>query len=646
MPGEVFLPIFSDLDRHFGSFMEKLDGGNNPALFLAAALTSRSSREGHVCLDLDGFAGKPLFPDILEEWGPEVMPERSDMSKTPLPVCLHLPRWEEALRHSPVVGRPGEYKPLILDDRSRLYLYRYWLYEDTLIRFLKGCVEPRAAADFCETVEKGFDWEELEESLRHVFPEERPSSRPFPDWQKIAALAVLRKRFVVISGSPGTGKTTTAARIIALLQQLSRGANLRLALTAPTGKAAVRLEEAMKQACARFNPDFQPGKAMTLHRLLGVIPGSPYFRHRRENPLPYDLVVVDEASLVDLPLMAKLVSALSPTSRLLLLGDRDQLASVEAGAVLGDLCGPGDTAHSFSQPFREDIGKITGAFGSLPATANQGAAIAESIISLQKNYRFDEHSGIGQLSQAVNRGDMDRVLAILNASRYADVDWVPLPDPQGLAAALEEHALPYFKELLHQVKHYDLMNDNRQELFERFERFRILCALRQGPFGVMAVNSLLENLLRSDRLISGEGKWYPGRPVMMTRNDYGLGLFNGDVGLTLPDRDGRGLSVFFRDAEQGFRRFAPFRLPEHETVYALTVHKSQGSEFNEVLMILSDREAPLLTRELIYTGVTRAKKRLSLWGREEILRQAVSRRIDRGSGLRDALWENELERTP
>ncbi|SEM14435.1 DNA helicase/exodeoxyribonuclease V, alpha subunit [Syntrophus gentianae] len=635
---ERFLQVFSDLDRHFGRLMEKFSGRNNPAVFLAAALTSRSCRKGHVCLDLPGCAGKPVIAEVQEDGPADFIP---DIPEGLLPVCPSLSSWQEILRASPVVGRPGEYKPLILDDDGRLYLYRYWFYEDLLIRFLEGCADSHTETDFREAEEPVFNWPELEESLHRVFPGDWPTSEyigkkfeePFPDMQRIAALAVLRKRFVVISGSPGTGKTTAAARILALLQRLKRGSNLRIALAAPTGKAAIRLEEAMKKACGSFSPEFQPEKAMTLHRLLGVIPGSPYFRHNPDNPLPYDLVVVDEASMVDLPLMAKLVSALYPTSRLLLLGDRDQLASVEAGAVLGDLCGLVEGENSYSPAFLENIGKIAGVPFVFPKTAGPQSPLADSIIFLRKNYRFDKESGIGQLSSAVNQGNFEGALSILKSAHFADIGWQVLPESQNLGLGLKNAVLSYFKEYLQAVRN----SEDLERLFTLFERFRILCAFRRGSFGVLAVNVLLENLLRSEGLIYGDGRWYPGRPVMITQNDYALELFNGDVGLTLPDRTDGGLSVFFRDPEKGFRHFAPFRLPEHESVYAMTIHKSQGSEFDEVLMLLSDRETPLLTRELVYTGVTRAKKRLSLWGREDSLRKAISRRTERISGLRSAL---------
>lgn len=643
-PDETLLSCFSDLDRHFGRLMEELAGGNNPDLFLAAALASRSSRGGHICLDLAEYAGKPLVPDVEGEREDERTQEVSEASFLS---CPPLSSWEKTLRTASVVGCPGEYKPLILDGKFRLYLYRYWFYENSLIRFIRECVSPGEAETVLTTVSTLCpDFSDLGKHLHGLFPEDCPSLRSdggnaekAPDWQKIAALAVLRNRFVVISGSPGTGKTTTAARTIALLQRLNRGRTLRIALAAPTGKAAVRLEEAISSAGTGGHSDNRPGKAMTLHRLLGAIPHSPYFRHDRDNPLPYDLIIVDEASMVDLPLMAKLVQALSPACRLILLGDRDQLASVEAGAVLGDLCGPADAARFFTRAFLEDIKKMTGEPALLPISSGNVPAVSDSIVQLQKNHRFTEESGIGRLSRAVNRGDIDRVFDVLNSSRYADLVWKSLPESWELARTLSDSFMPYFKIFMQQVGDHA----NTEDLFDAFERFRILCALRRGPFGVEAVNALVENLLRSEHLISGSGKWYPGRPLMITRNDYTLGLFNGDVGLTLPDRSGNGLSVFFRDPECGFRRFAPFRLPEHETVFAVTVHKSQGSEFDEVLMILADRAVPLLTRELIYTGVTRAKKRLFLWGSEEVLRQAVSRRITRISGLRDALWDSGSE---
>ena len=640
LPNEALLFYFSDLDRHFGRLMEKISGGDNQDVFLAAALTSRSNRGGHVCLDLAEYAGRPLMADIREEPEDEILEE---MPESILLSCPPLSIWRETLLACSVVGTPGEYKPLILDDKSRLYLYRYWSYEDTLVRFIKSCGNPAESEDFRQISNLSLDLSGFGHNLQTFFPEdagqfrfEDDKSKIFPDWQKIAALAVLRNRLVVISGSPGTGKTTTAARALALLQILSRGPKLRIALAAPTGKAAVRLDEAMNSAYARVGLNDQQGKAMTVHRLLGTVAGSPYFRHGPGNPLPYDVIVVDEASMVDLPLMAKLVQALSPASRLILLGDRDQLASVEAGAVLGDLCGPDDAGNFFSQAFRQEIRRMIGESCLPPVPFRHLPPVSDSMVQLQKNYRFDENSGIGQLSRAVNRGDKDRVFSILNSSRCSDIAWENLPDPLGLPRLIEENLIHYFRKYMKMV----INNENPEVIFDYFERFRILCALRRGPFGVVSVNALLESMLRSERLIAGSGRWYPGRPIMINRNDYSLGLFNGDVGLTLSEHGGSGLSVFFRDSEGNFRRFAPFRLPEHETVYAMTVHKSQGSEFDEVLMILSDRDAPLLTRELIYTGVSRAKKGLLLWGREEILRQAISRRIKRTSGLRDALWES------
>jgi len=629
-PDKSIPPFFSPLDRHFGLLLERLSGGNNPALFLAAALASQGSRAGHVCLDLAAFAGKALLPEIPEE-GAE---SSGRVSGESIPFCPTLSNWEEALRKSTPVGEPGQYKPLILDGKSRLYLYRYWFYEDALIRFVRHSVEsPGGALPLPEEALPGESRQRLKEVLQRIFPEDEKHASS-PHWQRIAALATLRRPFTVISGSPGTGKTTTAARIIALLRMLNRGRNLRIALTAPTGKAAIRLEEAIRKADAGLNLEGQPLRAQTLHRLLGAVPGSPSFRYQRGNTLPYELVIVDEASMVDLPLMAKLVMALSPASRLILLGDRDQLASVEAGAVLGDLCGPADLTDFFTPLFLADLRNLAGESFSLSIPCQPLPAVADSIVSLHDNYRFGASSGIGQLSRAVNEGNAESALSLLNSSRFADLEWRLLPEAPSLPAALKKELLTYFDAYLREAGR----KGDPDLSFAIYDRFRILCALRQGPFGTQGINALLETLLRQQGRIPAEGKWYPGRPVMITRNDYGLGLFNGDVGLALPEGKGGGFSVFFRDPEKGFRRFAPFRLPPHETVYAMTVHKSQGSEFDEVLLILSDRDTPLMTRELIYTGVTRAKKRLSLWGREDLLRLALVRRITRNSGLRDGLW--------
>jgi exodeoxyribonuclease V alpha subunit len=453
------------------------------------------------------------------------------------------------------------------------------------------------------------------------------------DWQKVSALAAARRKFCVITGGPGTGKTTTVAKILALLMEQDKKQGLRTALVSPTGKGAARLQEAMKKAkedlgCEKSVKALIPDEASTIHRLLGTVVGSPYFRFNALNPLPVNAVVVDEASMVDLALMSKLVQALPPEARFILLGDRDQLSSVEAGAVLGDICDTGQS-HPFSKTFCEDIQKT---IGYKIRGAEDAPEMSDSIVQLNRSYRFGEDSGIASASRSINEGNADAALQILQDARREDLRWSPLPQPRSLPRALKDRGLEEF--------YYLFQTSDPEKAFEHLDRFRILCALRQGPFGVNAVNLLVEHLLREQDLIRGEGRWYRGRPVLITQNDYSLHLYNGDIGIALPDPGAGGeLRVFFQAPDGALRALHPVRLPEHETVYALTVHKSQGSEFDRLLLLLPDQDSPVLTRELLYTGITRAREGVEVWGRENAFRQAVSRRTTRVSGLRDTLWE-------
>ncbi|MBU2261576.1 MAG: exodeoxyribonuclease V subunit alpha [Proteobacteria bacterium] len=617
--------LLEPIDIHFGRFLERLGGSPDPGLFLAAAFVSRSVGEGNICLNLPDFAGRPL-PDFT---GKSVQR------------CPDLPAWRRMLEASPLVGKPGDYRPLILDGQSRLYLYRYWEYEADLARFLIGKVA--GTTSWRKSLrEAKIDPRILREGLDRLFP--LPAGcgeKTEPDRQRIAAFTAVVRELTVISGSPGTGKTATVARAIMLLLELFRGRRLRIALTAPTGKAAARLQEVMAKARDEWCPDLQirdamPQQAQTIHRLLGSLPHSPYFRHRRGNPLSVDVVVVDEASMVDLPLLAKLVQALPDHARLILVGDRNQLASVEAGAVLSDICG-GESLDRVAQDFSDFIGETDGGEPAVSPGPEGPGKIADCLIELRTNYRFPEQSGIHRLSLCVNRGEGRAALAILKDEAGGDAGWMTLPAPRDLPQRLKQPVINHFNKCL------DLIDsvEEYQKLFDLYDRSRILCALRRGPYGAAEINALCERILREAGLIRNS-PWYPGRPVMITKNDYGLGLFNGDVGLILPDPERRGeMGAFFPEKDGRVRRFAPVRLPEHETVHALTVHKSQGSEFASVLLILPDRDSPVLTRELIYTAITRAKTRVEIWGNEEIFRRAVARRNERSSGLRDALWPRE-----
>ncbi|MFZ0451354.1 MAG: exodeoxyribonuclease V subunit alpha [Desulfatiglandaceae bacterium] len=597
--------LFSEIDLQFAGFLARISNRTDPALLLAAALVSRATGDGNVCLDLSTPAGQPLG----EENGPPSLitcPDRSE--------------WVAGLRKWDVVGNPGDETPLILDRSDRLYLFRYWEYEHLLARKIE---------EWSTLGILPIDEDRLRKDFSALFKMEETSG---PDWQQVAAVAALTRPFCIISGGPGTGKSTVVGKILALLFQRHMEKPPKIALAAPTGKAAQRLGEAIRLASENLPLDGAvrqriPMDASTLHRLLGTLSGSPYFRHNAGNPLGVDVVIVDEASMVDLPLMSKLVQALPVHGRLILLGDQDQLASVESGAVLGDLCDRG-RYHGHSAPFCTRCETLTGQV--IPQEA--GLAIQDSLVRLETNYRFGSKSGIGVLSKAINLGDGEGSLSILKEGRHSDIRWVRLPELPDLARTMRKTILsgfgPYLKA------------ENPEEAFPRFEAFQVLCALRKGPFGVVAVNRLVEQILTEEHLIRPEGPWYAGRPIMITRNDYNLGLFNGDVGLILPDPESGGdLRAFFVLPDGTPRKMHPLSLPEHETVFAMTVHKAQGSEFENVLLLLPDRLSPVLSRELIYTGLTRARKRIEVWGREEVFVEGVKRRIERSSGLREALWE-------
>ncbi|MBI3879702.1 MAG: exodeoxyribonuclease V subunit alpha [Verrucomicrobia bacterium] len=593
---------FTELDRHFARLMERLAGGDAPAVALAAALASERVREGHTRFNVSDATGHPVFCN--------------DGDAPPLAVP-DVKEWQVLLHASPVVGRAGELKPLVLDDAGRLYLHRLWEDEQTVARGVR---------ERCGAAVELRDEKLLAESSKKYFP---PSPPGETDWQQVAALAALRNRFTVISGGPGTGKTRTVGVLLALWLEQSPAA--RVALAAPTGKAAARLQESVAGLAEtlKFPRALNarlPKEAKTLHRLLGLVPGGGEPKFNEKNPLPFDTVIVDEASMVDLSVMAKLLRALRPDARLVLVGDKDQLASVDAGAVLGDI------------------------------GAAAGGVVAKAVVQLRKNFRFGATGELAALSMAVNAGEVERVQEIARrakaagtgegakgrageqgeslpgggtgASDMSAVIFRDAPAPAGLKTALHATVLANFLPMLREA--------DPAKALAALSRFRILCALREGPLGVANLNRLVEDILAEAGVIEPGTRWYAGRPVLVTRNDHSLKLFNGDLGVVLHD-DGGDLCACFGAADGGVKIFPPIRLPEHETVFAMTVHKSQGSEFDEVLLILPDAASPVLSRELLYTGLTRARRSVEIWAGAETLAAATRRPLARESGLGERL---------
>lgn len=581
-----------EIDTVFADFVCRWEAGDTDILRKAVTVVSSSVGQGNICINL------------ADVFGSDCVDAAS-----------------AALRASQSVGRPGDYRPLVLDSANRLYLYRYWKYESDLARTLI-----RMAADMPE-VDKPL----LKDGLKRLFGHRDDG----PDWQRIAAAASVRSRFCVISGGPGTGKTTTVVKILALLLEQAGGGRMRIGLAAPTGKAAARLKESILKA----GKDLEglttvagkiPNDVSTIQRLLGAIPDSCRFRHNASNPLPFEAIVIDEASMVPLGLMAKLLDALASGTRLILLGDRDQLASVEAGAVLGDIC---NTGHScgYSDEFRTFIADTAGFMLDESETEYGGALLADSVVVLQKNYRFGEQSGIGLVSKAINEGHAALMLDGIKAGTVADMAIFETPPRDSLHRRLAGAFVDGFSGYL--------QNNDPDEVLTAFDRFRVLCATRQGSYGVECINRLIESALADQGMIKPDKQWYHGRPVMITTNDYSLKLYNGDIGIALNDPESEvGLSVYFPATNGPARKLSPYRLPAHETVFAMTIHKSQGSEFEKVLMIIPPYVSQILTREILYTGLTRARKSVQLCCTDDVFLAASDRRIRRRSGLRQALW--------
>jgi len=565
------------IDRQAAAFLCRGVTENEELLHTVVSLLSQAVGQGHVCLDLEEVAGQLVR--IPGEDEPLRLPDA--------------PSLIAALRSLPTLGGPGEHRPLILDATGRLYLYRYFRYE----ALLADAIHARTASESTD-----FDEAALAEQLDRYFGSDESGE----DCQRQAALTALRRRFSVISGGPGTGKTTTVVRMLGLLLEQPGGKRLRIAMAAPTGKAAARLASSIASLrdglpCADEVKSTVPSQVTTIHRLLGTLPGSTGFRHNERNPLPCDAVIVDEASMVDLPLMTALVTALPPHARLILIGDRDQLASVEAGAVLGDIC---------------------------RASESPGSAVAGCVTGLDRNYRFGDGSGIAALSRAVNAGNDRKALRLL-ADSGSGIALEATPTRETLKKRLSAPVLDGFRPCLEA--------ETPAEALRRFDHFRILTALREGPWGATGMNHAAETLLREAGLIRRDTQFYRGRPVLVTENDYTHKLFNGDTGIILPDPETGNLRAFFSSPNGTIRAIPPEFLPKHDTAFAMTVHKSQGSEFDRILMILPPEDTVLLTRELIYTGITRAKQAVTIWSDEPVFSMAVKRRTERRSGLRERL---------
>ncbi len=600
-----YLAGLSALARHFSRFCRELDPGATPEAWLAAALaTEHNLNRGDTCLALDHLAGQPLLDD-----------EHHPVAELP-----PLEPWCEALRQAGFVGQPGENAPLILDG-PRLYLARHWQEEQRiatrLLQLNQSTPVPHP--------------EQLARRLEALFPVNDPAEALGPLGQKRAAAMALTRQLAIITGGPGTGKTTTVTRLLALL--LEQQPDLRIRLAAPTGKAATRLLESISEQCEQLQGQVDAtvlqtlarSEASTLHRLLGWRQDG--YTHHAGNPLPCDCLLVDEVSMVDQGMMARLLDALPEKARLILLGDRHQLASVEAGSVLGELTGRGEPLAI--SPERAKTLATLGVNDESVAIREDLPPLFDALTELQYSYRFAQGGGIGRMAQAVKAGETTAIRQLLQEGDPA-IHWLEAGAPQPPASLIHQAA-----------EHYRRIFEAEQpeQALERLNQARILSARAEGPWGEGEIRQRLETHFRQQGWIASEaGALYPGLPILIRQNDRETGLFNGDTGILWPDpqQDNR-LQAWFPAPGGGLSRFSIHQLPQWQPAWTLTVHRSQGSEYDHVLLVLPPGESRVLSRELIYTGITRARKTCLICAETQAFLTACRKQHQRHSGLYERL---------
>jgi exodeoxyribonuclease V alpha subunit len=601
--------LLSTSDVHVALRLARLSAPSDDAVSLGAAFAARAPRLGNVCVDLATIhATADADTDTPADFGALPWPDATT--------------WAGHMAGSPLVGVD---RPLHLEGTT-LYLDRLWADESLVATELR---------DRSESPPLAVDADLLRSGLGELFDDD-------PDQRMAAATAVLR-RLSVIAGGPGTGKTTTVARVLALLEAQAIAAGQRpplVALAAPTGKAAARLEDAVREGAAAMDLDEERRERLralagkTVHRLLGFNPGNrTRFRYNRLNRLPHDVVVVDETSMVSLSLMARLLEAVRADARLILVGDPEQLASVEAGAVLGDIVGPAALGPVLSPSARGALAAVTGG----PVPVGDGApagAFGQGIAVLRNVHR---HGGaIAALARAIRQDDAGEAMAILRAGD-SNVQWIATDEaestpPEGSLFDVRRLAVDTGRAVIESAR-----AGRARQAIDALGSFRLLCGHRRGPEGVATWMDHIENWLRADvEGFTTGADWYVGRPLIVTQNDYGLDLYNGDTGVVIESEEGRLVAAFERRG--AIAEVSPTRLAAVDTVYAMTVHKSQGSQYRAVAFLVPGPDARILTRELLYTAVTRARERLILVGPERSIRAAVGRPITRASGLRSALW--------
>jgi exodeoxyribonuclease V alpha subunit len=606
----VELHHITELDKQFAHHMRNLEPNTDDLYTLLCLLASAYVSNQQTCVPLNAI-----------NWNNPLAESQSSFTSTVTSATVL-----ERIHQYHTIGTPTDHTPLILED-DRLYLHRYHRYEHHLCQKLIALSQKKPPTSIEPVIER----------LQCLFP----NTTPTIDWQKVAAITALMQSLTIITGGPGTGKTTTVAKILLLLQQ--QQPDIKIKMVAPTGKAATRLQTSIENSRHWFKTQYPqlvdaldalPTATSTIHRLLGVKPNGT-FRFHANNPLDLDLLLIDEASMIDLPLMYHLFNALPRAARVIILGDSEQLASVEAGSVLSDLCyglHVNKQDPSWHMRYSADRVQLLNQYCAhdFDAYLHAQPRLGNGMCVLLKSHRFDAQSGIGQFAHAINAGDVDAFKRCLRQG-FSDTEWFFESTPED---ALRQPILAAYQPYLAAMDAQASLTD----IFSKFDQFRVLCAQHQGLRGVQTINHAIETWLARQNLLQLGAEFYLGRPILIEQNDYQLSLFNGDVGLILQQADDKRPMAYFQ-SHQGWLKYLPARLPKHQTCFAMTIHKSQGSEFHTVATVLPDTNPRgLLSRELLYTAITRAKKHHLCLGRLAVIEAAMGSATQRTSGIRHKIW--------
>ena len=610
---------FHEIDLQFADFIIKTAKTNDIYLYLASALASHSIRNGHICCELKDIAGTefPVYRSGIEL--------THSVLKLPTISLPNFNLWYESLLKFPDIISENNYTPLILDNSYRLYLHRYWNYENNFAKNILSLCKPT----------KSFIDELKPEQITNISRYFKKTSTEI-DWQQVAVYTALVNNFSIITGGPGTGKTTTVAAILALIHDIEP--NVSIKICAPTGKAGSRLIEAINNELENLNPinDTTVGKlksleSFTVHRLLGSLPLSPHFRHNKKNPISADVIIIDEASMIAQTLFAKLLDAVSIDTKIILLGDKDQLASVEAGAVMANLCEvskPNCFTESFALSLKEYFNQHS---WKLPAAFNN--QMGNISVELQKSHRFDDTKGIGLLKNAIN-SNSDKVLEIAK-KKTDELELKPLPHKSKINNAVINHIKEVNVVIDNKVLNFnDFRKANTpEEAYKILNEFKILCSHNIGTAGVDNFNRIVHSYFFTEPY----HKLPSGTPIMIQENNNQLKLFNGDTGIIWHDSLNKKKAFFPNPLTGIMKPFSIPLLPAFKEVFAMTIHKSQGSGFQNILIILPEVYSPLLTKELIYTAITRAKIYCEVWSNDDIFIKTARHETKRNSGLLEKL---------